>query len=117
MSQRQKYYQDFIAHPEAVDYKTWCQTVWFYPTGEQLRLNSLGVELFSQKFTPYTVLVPADRRKAKHYLFLNRYCKKPYFIEAGKVIFFDEHEAMVFKLCDGDFDNVDELIKGDKDGN
>jgi hypothetical protein len=116
MDIRKKYYQMFIDHPKANDYHEfhefglWCRTVWFYPTGDQIRLNWFGVGLFSEMLPSYEVWIPEDRRKSKHYLFLNRYCKEPYYIEPGKAVFFNENEAMVFKLCDGDLDNLEPFI-------
>lgn len=113
MNTRQKYYNLFMGdNSDLTDYATWCKTVWFYPTGAQIRLNSLGLELFSQQLPHHTVLIPEDHRKAKHYLFLSKYCREPYFIEPGRAVFFDEQEAMVFRLCDGDFDNFDEINGG-----
>ena len=43
---------------------------------------------------------------SKHYVFLTRYCKAPYYIGMKSIVFFDEDEALIFKLCDGDIDNV-----------
>lgn len=109
---RQKYYQSFMQHPDITNYQDWCRQIWFHPAGKEIRLSSLGLALFREAQTMHTVrLSEKDRRKAKHYIFLSKYCKEPYYIDPEKVVFCDEHEAMVFKLCDGDFDNVNEISK------
>ena len=43
---------------------------------------------------------------SKHFVFLMHYCKAPYYIRKNGIIFLDEDEALIFKLCDGDIDNV-----------
>ena len=59
------------------------------------------------------VLAGSDKREipAKNYIFLARYCKAPYYIGTDKLVFFDEDEAFLFKLCDGDIENVDQVTQ------
>ena len=91
-------------------FKEFCHAAYFHPVGSAKRLKNHGY-MFLRKYYPcHEVEVPiTEKRKnipAKHYLFLARFCRKPYYIGKKKIIFFDEEEGFLFKLCDGDIDNV-----------
>ena len=92
-------------------YKEFCAGVFFQPGGKTLRLRSDGVKTLATCYTPHIVEV-MDKTKtkknmpSKHFVFLTRYCKGPYYIATHEIIFFDEDEAFIFKMCDGDIDNV-----------
>lgn len=90
-----------------------CREAYYHPVGDYKRLKQKGYILF-KKIYPYfvvDVLEGLDKHimPSKHYLFLARYCKKPYYISQDKIIFFDEQEAFIFKMCDGNIDNVKEI--------
>lgn len=96
---------------EAPPYKKFCADFFFHPGGKALRLRSIGVKLLSSCYTPHIVEImdkKQSRKKmpAKHFVFLTRYCKGPYYIGTHEIVFFEEDEAFIFKMCDGDIDNV-----------
>lgn len=92
-------------------YKEFCAGVFFHPGGKALRIRYDGVKTLSECYTQHVVdiLDETQTKKhmvAKHFVFLTRYCNGPYYIGKNKIIFFDEDEAFIFKLCGGDIDNV-----------
>lgn len=95
-------------------YKEFCAAVFFHPGGKTVRLRKDGVKTLEISYTSHIVEV-LDRTKtkknmpSKHFVFLTRYCKGPYYIATHEIIFFDEDEAFIFKMCDGDIDNVKEV--------
>lgn len=103
---KEKYNQGDIT-----SYKQFCANVFFQPGGKTLRLNSKGVKILELCYTSHIVEVMDKTQSkktmpAKHFVFLTRYCKGPYYIGAHQITFFDEDEAFIFKMCDGDIDNV-----------
>ena len=114
MNPREKYFEEI---GEQLSYNEWARYIFFYPTGDGLRLSIVGQTIMSIHYPSYTVdsksefdSVPGrEVRKSKHYIFLARFCRKPYYISRDQIIFFDEEEAFLFKLCDGDIDNVQEV--------
>ena len=110
MSQRKAYFDEKVTD-DTVTYEFWKPVIFFHPMGDGLRLSHQGVKALTKLDTAHVVdSVSADReRPSKHYIFLARFCRKPYFIGKSKIIFFDEEEAFLFKLCDGDIDNVQEV--------
>ena len=92
-------------------YKKFCANVFFHPGGKSLRLNYDGVKILNKCFASFKVDIldqtrSRERMPSKHFVFLTRYCKAPYYIGRQYITFFDEEEALVFKLCDGDIENV-----------
>ena len=92
-------------------YKEFCRAVFFHPVGSTLRLRHSGFKTLSAYYPHYMVeIMDKDQTRAnmpsKHYVFLGRQCKAPYYIGMHEIIFFDEDEAFIFKMCDGDIDNV-----------
>lgn len=109
MSQRRAYFDEKVTD-DTVTYEFWSPVVFFHPMGDGLRLSNHGAKVLAKLDTAYEIDSVEEReRPAKHYLFLARFCRKPYFIGKSKIIFFDEEEAFLFKLCDGDIDNVQEV--------
>ena len=97
-------------------YKEFCAIVFFHPGGKALRLRSNGLDILSKHYPHYDVEILDETRNrknmpSKHYVFLTRYCKAPYYIGMNEITFFDEDEALIFKLCDGDIDNVETVTK------
>lgn len=112
MSIRQKVFQDVQdQHNEELDYKKFCREVFFHPGGESLRLNFKGCG-FLADYLPCNVVDIVDKTQSittmpsKHYVFLSKYSKLPYYMGKHTITFFDEEAAFLFKLCDGDIDNV-----------
>jgi len=110
MSRRQQYFAQ-IATGQKLTYQEWCREVFFHPIGDYMRLNRFGLELFKSHLTHHIVDSVTDTgvRASKHYIFLSRFCRQPYYIAPSIIVFFDEEEAFLFKLCDGDVDNVAEV--------
>lgn len=82
------------------------------------RLKSSGLTILKQYYPHFVVDVFDKKPKvdipAKHYVFLAKFCKKPYYIGTNRIIFFDQEEAFIFKMCDGDVDNVKEVSSEDE---
>lgn len=98
----------------SLSYQEFCAMIFFQPGGTTLRLKSYGWEILSNHYPSHIVHIvdksrTRDKMPSKHYVFLTRYCKAPYYIGLTAISFFDEEEAMVFKLCDGDIDNVKKI--------
>lgn len=95
------------------DYKTFSASFFFFPAGDKLRLNYEGLEFLKKIFEPFEVEVVDQKSKrqipSKHYVFLAKFCRKPYYIGNRRIVFFDDEEAFLFKMCDGDIDNVQEI--------
>ena len=109
-SERQKYF-DSTALGQKFTYDEWKKQVFFHPTGDGLRLSRDGLTIFKRHF-PYHVVdskSETNGRTSGHYIFLARFCRKPYYIGLKRITFFDEEEAFLFKMCDGDVDNVKEI--------
>ena len=111
-TEREKYFR-MLDHYDGVgiDYDGWMRQVFFHPRGDGLRLSRDGLTIFKRHFPYYTVEskpVP-EQRTSGHYIFLARFCRKPYHIGLDTITFFDEEEAFLFKMCDGDVDNVKEI--------
>lgn len=94
-----------------IDYREFCRSIFFHPGGKSLRLNFYGMN-FLAKYLPCHVIEVLNKKQnkktmpSKHYVFLGKYAKKPYYIGEHTITFFDEDAAFLFKLCDGDISNV-----------
>lgn len=102
---------DQLSNKDRTAYKKFCANVFFQPGGNTLRLKTEGVTVLETYYTSHIVeIIDKTQTKknmpAKHYVFLTRYCKGPYYIGSRSITFFDEDEAFIFKMCDGDIDNV-----------
>lgn len=105
---------DHKTETELKKYKIFCSNLFFHPGGEALRLCNDGVKFLEKYHTSHTIDIIEFQKSgtntsnmpSKHFVFLSRFCRKPYYIGMKKIIFFDEEEAFLFKLCDGDIDNV-----------
>ena len=97
-------------------FSKFCSKIFFHPGGSALRINNNGLE-FLKTYYPHYIIEVNDNinsvaghntkgMPSKHYVFLTRFCRKPYYIGSKKIVFFDEEEAFLFKLCDGDIENV-----------
>lgn len=95
---------------------TFCVNTFFHPGGTALRLKNEGLA-FLKNYYPHhiiefdpkinkPVISSTKYMPSKHYVFLTQFCRKPYYIGSKMIIFFDEEEAFLFKLCDGDINNV-----------
>jgi len=99
-----------------IDFKKLCAEIYFHPGGDTLRLSFKGL-VFLSDYLPSNkvdVLIENQNRKtmpSKHYVFLTRYNKMPYYIGGKYITFFDEDAAFLFKMCDGDIENVKEVTK------
>lgn len=101
---------------ELKEYQKFCSKIFFHPGGKALRLRSDGLDFLKSYYPHYIVEISDGINVAtgsntkgmpsKHYVFLTRFCRKPYYIGSKRIVFFDEEEAFLFKLCDGDIDNV-----------
>lgn len=112
MSIRQQVFDDVQTQvDEELDYKKFCREVFFHPGGESLRLNFKG-SIFLSDYLPCHVVDIVDKTQSlktmpsKHFVFLSKYSKLPYYMGKNSITFFDEDAAFLFKLCDGDIDNV-----------
>ena len=110
MKTRQDYFTQ-IASDQKETYDDWCKRMFFHPIGGALRLNGTGVEEFQKFFTGHLVnaIDVEHQRKSGDYIFLARFCRMPYYIAHTYIMFFDEEEAFLFKLCDGNVDNVKDI--------
>lgn len=117
MSERQAIYDEiYLRFKSSMEFKQFCGLYFFHPVGDALRLNHDGL-LMLRNYMPefiVDVLNPKNPGKnltlpGKHFIYLARFCRKPYYIGANEIIFFDEEEAFIFKLCDGDIENVKEI--------
>jgi len=112
MKSRISIYNDLVVNNNIIDtYSNFVKSYFFHPGGDALRLSSLGLKYLSQYYTCHTIDVlekghSRTRMPSKHYVFLGKYCKTPYYIDMYNIVFFDEETAFLFKLCDGDIDNV-----------
>ncbi len=107
MSRRQKYF-DLTVYGQKYTYDEWMRVMFFHPIGDGLRLNNYGLVIFKKTF-PYHIVDSKpgqEKRTSGHYIFLARFCRQPYHIGTKTITFFDEEEAFLFKLCDGNVDNV-----------
>jgi len=83
----------------------WQQRIWFNPTDNQsLRLNMVGYKFLLEKVKiagyDYKLSSPLS---SKNLLQLERYFQGPYFLlQNKKIIVFDEAEASMLSLMDGD---------------
>jgi hypothetical protein len=95
------------------DYNTFSSKFFFFPAGDKLRLNYEGLEFMKKIFKPFEVEVIDQKSKrqipSKHYVYLAKFCRKPYYIGNHRIVFFDDEEAFLFKMCDGDVDVVQEI--------
>ena len=84
---------------------TWQRRIWFNPTdNESLRLNMVGYKFLIEKVKiagyDYKLSSPLS---SKNLLQLERYFQGPYFLlQNKKIIVFDELEASMLSLMDGD---------------
>ncbi len=103
-----------------INFNDFCRMMFWHPgtTTSAKRLKSSGLTILKQYYPHFNVEVldkkPKAEIPAKHYVFLAKYCKKPYYIGTNKIIFFDQEEAFIFKMCDGDIDNVKEVSSEDE---
>ena len=108
MSGRQQYFDSTVSG-QKYTYDEWMRVMFFHPIGDALRLSNDGLKLFKKHF-PYHIVDSSNAetmiRTSGHFIFLARFCRQPYHIGATTITFFDEEEAFLFKLCDGDVDNV-----------
>jgi len=83
----------------------WQQRIWFNPTDNQsLRLNMVGYKFILEnvKVTGYDYKLSSPL-SSKNLLQLERYFQGPYFLlQNKKIIVFDEAEASMLSLMDGD---------------
>jgi len=109
--ERQKYFDLMSSSTFNLRSDEWMRNVFFHPIGDGLRLSNNGLKLFKTHFPYHTVESKPgpEHRTSGHYIFLARFCRKPYHIALDTIIFFDEEEAFLFKMCDGDVDNVKEI--------
>lgn len=110
MSERQKYFEK-TAQGQKFTYNEWILAIFFHPMGDGLRLGGIGLKLFKKHF-PYHIVESdpgPEHRTSGHYLFLAQFCRQPYHIGLKTITFFDEEEAFLFKLCDGNIDNVKDV--------
>lgn len=109
-NQRQKYF-DSTAKGQKTTYDKWMREVFFHPMGDGLRLGNAGLKLFKKHFSYHVVdsNPGPGHRTSGHYIFLARFCREPYHIGSEAITFFDDEEAFLFKLCDGDVDNVKDV--------
>lgn len=104
---RQRIYQEVVN--AKLDFQAFNGTIFFTPAGDHLRLSYDGLNFFkSRQYTIHVVELSELKRDfpAKHFIFLARFCRKPYYIGSDKIHFLDEEEAFLFKMCDGDIENV-----------
>ncbi len=110
MSIRKEIYEE---SKSKLSFEDFCHLYFFHPVGDALRLNHEGFKALKLRLPCYEVDVieKLDKRKmpGKHFIFLARFCRRPYYIGKNKITFFDEEEAFIFKLCDGDIENVKEV--------
>lgn len=103
----------YLTNTSEYTYSQFCRDYFFHPVNESKRLNRNGLTFFRKFYPCYEVDVLEKIEKSqiptKHYLFLARFCRKPYYIGTNKIVFFDEEEAFLFKMCDGDIDNVSKI--------
>ena len=96
---------------DKMSFKEFCASIFFHPGGKALRLRANGIAILKDFFPTFDVdIMDKEQSKknmpSKHFVFLMKYCKAPYYIRNNGVIFLDEEEALIFKLCDGDIANV-----------
>ncbi len=110
MSKRLEYYKE-IGEESRTAFEIWVKATFFHPMGDGIRLHMAGLIYLETLVTCYDIDSDpgSEPRPSKHYLFLARFCRKPYYIGLKKITFFDEEEAFLFKLCDGNIDNVQEV--------
>lgn len=110
MNKRLAYYKE-IDEKNQTPFNVWSNTTFYHPMGDGLRLSISGLIYLESLTTCYDIESDpgSEPRPSKHYLFLARFCRKPYYIGLKKITFFDEEEAFLFKLCDGNIDNVQEV--------
>lgn len=116
MTKRQLIYNYILSSDKTIgDYSNFCMDMFFYPVGDHMRLKKHGCLILEKHFTAHIVNVDSgldgQQTASKHFIFLARFCRMPYYIGTNRIVFFDEQEAMLFKLCDGDIDNVSKVIK------
>lgn len=96
-----------------IPFEEFCRDCFYHPTGDEKRLRQYGCSLLRNYFPSYYVewqenIVP-EQLPSKHLYWLTKYCKQAYYIGRDKIIFFDEDDALIFKLCDSDMDIVKEV--------
>ena len=104
--ERQKIY-DETGTP--MTFKEFNEKIFFTLAGDGIRLSLDGLRFFKSKAHPIHVVDLTEARRAfpsKHFIFLARFCRKPYYIGTDNIYFLDEEEAFLFKMCDGDIENV-----------
>lgn len=99
---------------EALTFEDFCRQKFFHPVSDALRLSLAGVQFLEENgLKAHAVDMIKETKKSeipsKHYIFLAKYCRKPYYIGSNKIYFFDEEEAFLFKMCDGDIENVSQV--------
>lgn len=95
-----------------ISFHEFCSTYFFHPSSDAIRLNFYGSNILSMSLKCYKVDVVGQKKSEipfKHYHYLAKFCRKPYYIGENYIMFFDEEEAFLFKLCDGSIDNVKEV--------
>lgn len=109
---RQEYYEK-SSPGSSLTYDEWVKDVFWFPVGEEMRLKFDGFKLLKKHFPCHIIDQVAREEKpikSKHLIFLARFCRQPYYIYGSDhIAFFDEEEAFIFKLCDGDIDNVEQI--------
>lgn len=110
MSKRKEVYDQTKSK---IPFDEFCREYFWHPAGDALRINQIGLQYFRMYIPCHQVDVikKLDKSKmaGKHFIFLARFCRRPYYIGTNKIFFFDDEEAFLFKLCDGDIDNVKEV--------
>ena len=110
MSERQKI---FDKADTKMKFDSFCKEFFWHPVGDALRLSNTGLT-YLKECIPYFEVEVLDKNNiksmpGKHFIYLARFCRKPYYIGVREIVFFDEEEAFIFKLCDGDIENVREI--------
>lgn len=116
-SRREYYTQIKDQNPNLLknlNFSEFCRELYYHPVGEHKRLKQRGFMIFKSTYPHYVVKIIDGPDKSlmpsKHFIFLARYCKSPYYIGSDQIVFFDEQEAFVFKMCDGNIDNVKSAV-------
>lgn len=100
-------YQDLLK----LDKESFKRTIFLnYHDGKGNRLSKIGLDIFSSFFRPYRIDFKEKKTfSGKHLLFLDRFCKLPFFYNQKYIIVFDEEVAIQFKLTDFDLDGLIEI--------
>lgn len=94
----------------SMTYEEFCNTFFYFPGGDSLRIKDFGLEFFKLHFDCYEVSWQEEQKvekmSTKHISWLAKHCKSIYHISPKKITLFDEEEAFLFQLLDADIDSV-----------